>query len=419
MKLGYNLLFAGTLATGLFLGTTKSQAENKSEKKSTELKPISKTVAKTLKANVNVSLVLEAKTSITKGVDYLLSEQGKDGAWMFHPAITSLCTLAIANSPDADEKKPKEAIEKARKFILKNAQKDGSIWNKSSREYPNYSTSVSLIALAYLNRPEDEKIIRAARKFLIDSQFDEISPDNASFGGIGYGKNLRPDLSNTQLALEALYLTDYLDREQNAKSPEDAKKADKMWANATKFLTRCQNLKETNDQGWVASDPDNKGGFIYLPEKEESKAGQDVTDGKKTLRSYGSMTYAGLKSMLYCKMDKNDVRVKAAFDWAQRNYTLDKNPGMGLQGHFYYLHTFAKTMTAMGQDTIKDANGKEHNWREDIIKKFLSTQKAKGHWVNSEGRWWENQPSLVTAYSLLSLEQAVGNDIATLIKKMK
>ena len=43
------------------------------------------------------------------------------------------------------------------------------------------------------------------------------------------------------------------------------------------------------------------------------------------------MTYAGLKSMIYAGVKHDDPRVKAAYEWIQKHYTLDENPGMGAQ----------------------------------------------------------------------------------------
>ncbi len=369
-----------------------------------------------VRTKLSHSMVLEAKSSITRGVNFLISKQLPNGSWNMHPAITSLCALSVANSEGyPKDKKIKASVDKAADFIRKHIQKDGSIWNKNSKEYPNYSTSVSLITLAFLNDPKDKEAIQNARDFLMESQFTDVSVDNASYGGIGYGKNLRPDLSNTQLALEALYLTEDIETKDKAQK----EKIDKMWERARKFLSRCQNLAETNDQGWVASDPENDGSFIYLPENEESKAGEMTVQGnKKTLRGYGSMTYAGIKSMIYAKMDKDDIRIKEAFKWAMRNYTLDKNPGMDQQGLYYYIHTFTKAMSVYGEEIVTDKDGKKHLWREDLVKKILSTQRGNGSWFNDEGRWWESMPELVTAYSLMSLEQAVGSDLKTILKQL-
>ena len=41
---------------------------------------------------------------------------------------------------------------------------------------------------------------------------------------------------------------------------------------------------------------------------------------------------------------------KAAIDWIRRHYTLEENPGMKQAGLYYYHHTFAKAMSALGDD---------------------------------------------------------------------
>ena len=133
-------------------------------------------------------------------------------------------------------------------------------------------------------------------------------------------------------------------------------------------------------------------------------ASPEVTDGKTPLRSYGSMTYAGLKSYLYAELKKDDPRVRAAREWLRRNYTLEENPGLGNQGLYYYYHTMAKALTANGEDRFADAQGKEHDWRHELMGKLVSLQKADGEWQNDNNRWWENSPVLCTCYSLLALE---------------
>jgi squalene-hopene/tetraprenyl-beta-curcumene cyclase len=36
----------------------------------------------------------------------------------------------------------------------------------------------------------------------------------------------------------------------------------------------------------------------------------------------------------------------------------------------------------------------------------VEKQKGDGSWVNDSGRWWENDPILVTAYSIIALNMA-------------
>lgn len=361
------------------------------------------------KTGIPADVEKEGKASVKKGVDYLLGKQNEDGSWSKHPAVTGLCLMALKGAGmEKDNPKITEAINKGKAFVKKFVQKDGSIWiAQSKREYPNYTTAIALCALAIVGGDEDEPIMRKARKYLIESQITDTK--HKSFGGIGYGSEgpENPDLSNTQWALEALYLTEYLDKEPKAKSPEDKKKSELAWKNAVQFLSKLQHAPETNDAVWVVKDKDdpNYGSFVYKP--DGSKSSQKHGD-KDTLRGYGSMTYAGLKSMIYAKLKKDDPRVKAAIGWGAKNYTFDENPGMGPEGHFYYLHTFAKAHSVYGGNNVVTPDGKKHNWRVDLVKKLIELQKEDGHWVNENGRWWESLPQLVTAYSLLSMESALG-----------
>ena len=151
------------------------------------------------------------------------------------------------------------------------------------------------------------------------------------------------------------------------------------------------------------------GGFVYRP--DQSKA-SDKQGQVETLRSYGTMTYAGLKSMLYAKLEHDDPRVKAAMEWARKHYTLDENPGMGPEGHFYYLHTFAKAHSALGGDAVVTPDGKQHAWRTDLVRKLVGMQKGDGQWTNdASGRWQESMPELVTPYALICLEIALGDHL--------
>ncbi|OGV54583.1 MAG: hypothetical protein A2X49_11155 [Lentisphaerae bacterium GWF2_52_8] len=366
----------------------------------------------------NESLVREGKASLDRGVAYLLGKQAEDGSWGSHPAITALVCTALKNSlPCSKNDKVMPAVEKGRNYILKFVQPDGSIWMAGKeREFPSYSTSIILTGLAIFGHPEDEDVMRGARKYLIGSQIDEskgVQKDNAAYGGIGYdskglGRDGKPhaDLSNTQWAMEALYMSDFLDKEPKAKNTDDAKKSELAWGKAVAFVSRLQHLPESNDRTWVVSDKNdsNYGGFIYRqPESQDN----ENAGAKQSLRSYGSMTYAGLKTMIYAKLSKDDPRIKAAIEWARKNYTLDENPGVGPSGLYYYITTFAKAHSVLGDEIVKTDDGKEHSWRMDMIKKLLELQKGNGEWFNENGRWMESMPELVSAYALLSMEAAL------------
>jgi squalene-hopene/tetraprenyl-beta-curcumene cyclase len=262
----------------------------------------------------------------------------------------------------------------------------------SEAPHANYTTSIALVAFqqANLNGRYDQ-VIKAGQGFLTAMQWDEgegKSRSDAFYGGAGYGgKNSRPDLSNTAFFMEAL---------RDTGLPAD----DPHLQKALVFVSRCQNLKsEFNDQAWAGKI--NDGGFIYTAAQGGvSMAGKDAGGG---LRSYASMTYAGLKSMIYAGLTREDPRVKAALNYITHHYSLDENPGLGQQGLYYYYHTFAKTMSVLETPTITDAAGTSHDWRSELITALAKRQQADGSWVNSSDRFMEGDPSLVTAYALLAL----------------
>ncbi len=87
------------------------------------------------------------------------------------------------------------------------------------------------------------------------------------------------------------------------------------------------------------------------------------------------MTYAGLKSMIFAGVKADDPRVKGAVKWIKAHYTLSANPGMGFSGSgtktedglYYYYHTFAKALSALGLHDLEDDNGVKHDWRHDVL----------------------------------------------------
>ena len=169
---------------------------------------------------------------------------------------------------------------------------------------------------------------------------------------------------------------------------------------ALRFVSRCQNLEtEHNETKFAAKNPD--GGFYYtVAAGGSSQAGETANGG---LRSYGSMTYAGLKSMIYAGVGPDDQRVAAAYQWAKNHYTLSENPGLGNNGYYYYLHTLAKALDALGKSEIVDASGVKHDWRKELVATLAEGQQANGSWLNSNERWMEGDPNLVTGYVLLTL----------------
>ncbi len=325
------------------------------------------------------------------GVNFLRNSQLEDGSWTKSdaPGISALVAFSLIKS---GLKPGDPVVKKAYAHILSHAKKDGGIYAEKSK-HRNYETCISILALAEVNKDGRHKdIIKKAEMFLRGLQWDEgegLTSSDPAYGGAGYGSHERPDMSNTQFFIQAM---------RAAGVPADDPDIQK----ALIFISRGQNLEsEHNTLPHATKIKD--GGFYYTPAAGGETKAEVAADGG--LRSYGSMTYAGLKSMVYAGLNSKDKRVKAAFGWIQKNYTLEENPGVGQQGLFYYYHTFAKALSVLKVDFVIDESGKKNDWRKDVATKLfeLQARTGNGSWLNKQDRWYEGDPNLVTAYALLAL----------------
>ena len=347
----------------------------------------------------DVSFRHEIQRAIEKGNDFLKSAQNTNGWWSTpdHPSVTALALSAMMSEPGARLKNSPE-VKKGYAFVLSCVQPDGGIY---ATNLANYNTSICMMGLLAANDPKHDAVLRKARAFVAGMQADlgeRGKMDSPWDGGLGYSHDAgRSDMNNTLTALEALHYSKHLVADKN----DGAK--DLNWAAAIQFLQNCQNLPGVNQQEWVSRDAKDRGGFVYDP--DTSKAG-GVTNasGQVALRSYGSISYAGLLSYIYADVQPSDPRVQAVLEWLRTNYSLTENPGMGQQGYFYYLHLMTKALTAARVEELTTKDGQKLDWRRDVAMRLINLQKTDGSWQNDTGRWWEKDPNLVTAYAVLSLE---------------
>ncbi len=327
--------------------------------------------------------------AVDHGIDFLQLSQADDGSFSSPagPGITAIVATAIlrhGRSPDDP------LVAHALKYLDQFVHADGGIYAPGSR-YQNYETSLAMLAFhaANVDGRYDQRL-KKAEAFNKKIQWDGDEghdQGSSSYGGAGYGSHSRPDLSNTAFLIDALHA---VGAEQN----------DHALQKALVFVSRCQNFESPHNTTEFAGKI-NDGGFYYTIAAGGSSQAGTTPDGG--LRSYGSMTYAGLKSMIYCGVSPEDPRVKAATKWIQQHYTVAENPGLGNDGLFYYYHTFAKALDAVGDDQFQDAQGIAHDWRRELAEHLFTLQQDDGSWINTSERWLEADPNLVTAYSLLAL----------------
>jgi hypothetical protein len=329
--------------------------------------------------------------AVDGAIRFLAAQQSGDGAVSPQIGIgpTSLATLGLLRTGRtvADPQ-----VAKGLKFLEEYVQESGGIHMPGGR-IPTYETCIALVCFKEANRDgRYDKTIKEAEAFLRRGQWDESrgkDKSDLSYGGAGYGGKSRPDLSNTAFLLDAL-------------KAAGAKDNDPAIQKAMVFVSRCQNLEsEYNTTSGAAKI--NDGGFGYTPTVEPQGDTREGPGPKQPLRSYGSMTYSGFKSMIYAGLTKDDPRVKAALQWIRKNYDVKSNPGMGEAGLFYYYHTFAKTLAAFGVDEIEDAKGVKHDWRRELTAELARRQNENGSWVNKDDKWMEGDPNLATAFALLAL----------------
>jgi squalene-hopene/tetraprenyl-beta-curcumene cyclase len=362
----------------------------------------------TQKTLPTVASAATADAAIQQGVAWLAAKQTEDGAFSNpqFPGLSGLALWAVAASGDAAYS---NIVRKGSDYILSKVQPDGGIYTpipgRKGGGLGTYNTAVCLTALAATGRDDITEVVLNARTYLAGSQH---LGDDVFKGGFGYDKQTDrayTDLMNTHFVLEAMRRTQAFEDRR----PAGQKRVDLNWQAALEFAERLHNGPDTGD---------NAGGFYYSP--GDAKAGTEKVAAKTNapgaantneavvLRSYGSITYAGLLALVYCDVDRADPRVQSALNWASRHWTLDENPGMQDQGLYFFYNVMSRSLAAAGLETIPRDTGDAIPWAKELVGKVVSLRQEDGSWVNRNGRFWENDPVLATAYSVLALEFATG-----------
>ncbi|WP_235034200.1 prenyltransferase/squalene oxidase repeat-containing protein [Roseiconus lacunae] len=335
------------------------------------------------------------KAIVNKGFQYLAKE-GQDENGMFSsrvgPGVTALVvTAALQNGRDRSDPMVAKGLKALEGFV----RPDGGIYGNGRLK--NYETCVAMVAFSEANGDgKYNTVLKNAKDFVTGVQYGkaERDPSDPWYGGASYGGSGRPDLSNTGYLIEALH-------RMETSSSDPAIQA------ALAFISRTQNLNSKHNDTPFADKVDDGGFYYEIPlEKIDPSTSEERYTPNGGLRSYGSMSYTGLKSMIYAGLTKQDPRVKAAVQWVTDHYDVTSNPGMGSAGLYYYYHTFAAALDATGMESVKAADGTIHDWRADLVAELAKRQNEDGSWSNQNRRWFENDKNLATAFALLALSHA-------------
>ena len=376
--------------------------------------------------------------SIDQGLRWLEIQQGPDGLFHGQVGITALVVAAFLKHPEQKYNlRTHPFLQRSVNALTSYSNLDGSICDRSLLQmaHPSYTTSVCLLALAATNSRNYYQQIRDGRAFLKSLQMVQIDrkdEDNSRyFGGINYGidQEANYDLSNLSLALLGLSETrNYMTKVMEQTLPDDSS----FLSNAKEFIFNCQS-NEVNEGSWGTNLGSNHyGGFVYSPNGES----KTMITGKP----YGSMTAAGLLSLMH--VSTKNGRVRDAFEWICNNWRLDKNPGMSknqaTKGLYYYYYNLALALSAyeeirtMKKGQIIFGQGQPKTFwfqelAETLIKRkivnsvvanqnipdpansnesifYVGDRVDLAYWRNPNSFWMERDTVLTTAYAILALE---------------
>lgn len=359
--------------------------------------------ANALKATPTGDKYLDA---IGKAVERLTQFQEENGAFIKgrlapQAAITGLALEGLGGLPrkflDAQTPEYRAKLEairaRATQAIFSYCQPDGGIYTDiPGYSFGVYSTAYVVVGLRRAGVPADDPRLQKAQEYLLKSQHTE---KGLYAGGVGYQPGARPDLNNTVSMLEAL---------EASGLPKDHP----AYKNAVAYVSTCQNRSESNATGIAVTDD---GGFFYMNNPDQlAKGGRGTVrlpNGKFAYASYGTMSYAGLVSFLYAAVDKNDGRVKSAYEWIRNNYDLDENVGHKNVGLYYYYRIMAKALAEYGEPRLVTADGKAHDWARELADTVLKLQTPEGSWQAVSRGFMEDDEILVGAYMLRTLSICV------------
>ena len=364
-----------------------------------------------------------------RAIEFLRLQQDEaTGGWSHQedgpnlPAISSLVLTGMLLDPAIDWTDPD--VSRGIDYVLGFEKPGGGIHDDF---LPTYNTAISISMLSMVPQAEAASAIRGGLGLLRRAQWGAFDPtqtpnpeapgwsepvpaEHPYYGGVGYGGNNRPDMSNMHFFMRALH---------DAGVSTD----DPAFERALVFLRRTQMDGRINEMDYAEGS--RQGGFIYatVPNAEsidsvpgQSQAGtmtEVLADGTRAtrLRAYGSMTYAGFKSLIYADLSRDDPRVQAARRWLSEHYTLEENPGLGDQGLYYYYLVMGRALDAFGESAFpvegEDGETERRRWADDLIDRLAELQRPDGSFEVRHPRWMEDNEVLITAYGLIALQHAL------------
>lgn len=327
------------------------------------------------------------KEAIERGCKFLVSQQAAGGYWDvnrpgYRVGVTSLAVMALINSGMSPQE---PAVRRGLEFLRK-SDKDTGLAHPET-----YQVALQIMALAAAKEPG----IDALRIGNLAKRLEEGQVKRAEdAGGWDYGlsgSSGRTDLSNSQFAV--LGLREAVEAGAVV-SPE-------TWKRAREYWERAQN---------------GDGGWSYDPKGNSAP-------------SYGSMTVAGVSSLVICEqMLRTDAGVAAdgtppccqgtdpneplarGIRWLSNSFAIGHNPGGNNSWLLYYIYGVERAGRLSGLRFFGD-----HDWYRAGAAYLVALQNGiSGHWVG--GGDLEGHPTVGTSMALLFLSKGLA---PVLVNKLK
>lgn len=321
----------------------------------------------------------DGRAAVAMAAKYLWSKQSPDGGWHSETygllrsgqSLTPFLLAALLGAPDP----PKEAVGRAVAFIRASMNEAGEVGraDPSLEDYPNFATSLAVLALVRAGRTAGVDRMAAALRRQQFSEAGGWGPDHPAYGAWGMGGPLRTpphtghlDLSMTRHALQAMAIS---------KAPWDGA------SRAMKYLERCRN---------------EDGGFLFSTViLDANKAGAGT--------SYGTATADGVLALL--ALQAPPEQVKPPLLWLSRHHRVDGVPGFDDRGAkwrqgmlYYYL--------AASSQAFQQSGGGPAGWAKEMIHALTARQREDGSFKNESFLMKEDDPFLATGLALLALTSA-------------
>ena len=309
----------------------------------------------------------QVRESIRRGVEYIKQEQDpRTGSWPdAHDqpgGVTALCVLALLNAGEpADDPVVAAALSHLRR--LGNPEKV-------------YATSLQTMVFCLAEPEQDRLLIRRNAEWLEAAQVrGQPTPGGWTYAaGGGRGS---PDQSNSQFAVLALHEAQRV----------GVFVTQKTWELAARYWHQMQR--------------------------------QDGSWGYRSLPGTGSMTCAGLSSLLICAKNllKGDAYVRngkviccgnhepvasieRGFDWLGRNFSVRSNPTSGNKNSRNWYHYYMYGMERVGRMGGRRFIG-DHDWYREGAEVLVDSQdQLRGSWMGTS-----RNPEIETAMAVLFLSK--------------